>query len=289
MFVLGYPKYFISILAFPLSLSFAMLFSLICLTRSRVSPSWSPISSRPFSWHPIPKHSRMMVISRSFRTLLSTVFSSSAIDSWSTTRSVRLSSPLGITSSMQLSSPSWKGASMLTWWPSAASDCPIFSSSSLVISDSSDTEGWRWFSCSNLFISWLILLSEPTWFNGRRTMRLCSAMAWRMLWRIHHTAYEMNLNPRVSSNFCAALIRPILPSSIKSVKVSPWCWYCFATDTTKRKLAVTSLFFALSPSGPPFLIFWASSISSSIDINGARPISTRYLSKASLERLVMLF
>ena len=44
-----------------------------------------------------------------------------------------------------------------------------------------------------------------------------------------------------------------------------------------------------SPSGPPFLIFCANSISSSIDISGARPISTRYLSRASLERFVMLF
>lgn len=69
---------------------------------------------QPFSWHPMPKHSRMMVISRSFNTLLRTVLSSSAMDSWSTTRSVRLSSPLGITSSIQLSSPSWNGASMLT-------------------------------------------------------------------------------------------------------------------------------------------------------------------------------
>ena len=44
-----YPRYFIRILALPLSLSLAILFSRICLTRSRVSPSWSPISSSPFS------------------------------------------------------------------------------------------------------------------------------------------------------------------------------------------------------------------------------------------------
>ena len=41
-------------------------------------------------------------------------------------------------------------------------DCPIFSSSILIASLSSDTLGWRWFSCSNLLISWLILLREPT-------------------------------------------------------------------------------------------------------------------------------
>lgn len=46
---LFYPRYFISIFTLPLSLSFAMLFSLICLTLSRVSPNWSPISSSPFS------------------------------------------------------------------------------------------------------------------------------------------------------------------------------------------------------------------------------------------------
>ena len=37
-----------------------MLFSRIWRTRSRVSPNWSPISSSPFSWQPMPKHSRMM-------------------------------------------------------------------------------------------------------------------------------------------------------------------------------------------------------------------------------------
>ena len=30
-------------------------------------------------------------------------------------------------------------------------------------------------------------------------MRDCSARAWRIDWRIHHTAYEINLKPRVSS------------------------------------------------------------------------------------------
>jgi hypothetical protein len=34
----------------------------------------------------------------------------------------------------------------------------------------------------------LILFSEPTWFNGRRTIRDCSANACRIDWRIHHTA-----------------------------------------------------------------------------------------------------
>ena len=230
-----------------------------------------------------------MIISRSFSTLLSTVINSIDIDSWSTCLSVRESSPEAITSSIQFSSPSWKGASIETWCPSAPRLWPIFSSSMLVAIESSWTDGRLWCSCSNLLISWLILLSEPTWLRGKRTILLCSAIAWRMLWRIHHTAYDMNLNPRVSSNFCAALISPMFPSSIRSVRVSPWCWYCLATETTKRRLAVTNLSFARSPSGPPFLIFWASSISSSILISGARPISTRYLSRASLERFVILF
>ena len=42
-------------------------------------------------------------------------------------------------------------------------------------------------------------------------MRLCSASACRIDWRIHHTAYEINLKPRVSSNFSAALISPEIP------------------------------------------------------------------------------
>ena len=40
----------------------------------------------------------------------------------------------------------------------------------------------------NLEKALLILFSEPTWFNGRRTIRDCSANACRIDWRIHHTA-----------------------------------------------------------------------------------------------------
>ena len=28
---------------------------------------------------------------------------------------------------------------------------------------------------------------------------------------------------------------------LKSDNDKPWCWYCFATDTTKRRLACTNL------------------------------------------------
>lgn len=32
------------------------------------------------------------------------------------------------------------------------------------------------------------LCESPTWFKGNLTIRLCSAIACKMLWRIHHTA-----------------------------------------------------------------------------------------------------
>ena len=51
-----------------------------------------------------------------------------------------------------------------------------------------------------------IRCSVPARLSGTRTMRDCSASAWRIAWRIHHTAYEMNLMPFVSSNLCAARI-----------------------------------------------------------------------------------
>ena len=101
-------------------------------------------------------------------------------------------------------------------------------------------------------------------------MRLCSARAWSMDWRIHHTAYEMNLNPRVSSNFSAALIRPRLPSFMRSGRLRPWFWYCFATDTTKRRFALVSFSRA---SWSPFLMRCASSTSSSGETSSSRPIS----------------
>ena len=38
---------------------------------------------------------------------------------------------------------------------------------------------------------------------------------------VHHTAYEMNLKPRVSSNFCAARISPMFPSLMRSGRLIP--------------------------------------------------------------------
>src|SRR5207249_7542417 len=83
--------------------------------------------------------------------------------------------------------------------------------------------------------------SVPARFSGTRTMRDCSASACRIAWRIHQTAYEMNLMPLVSSNLWAARIRPRLPSLIKSESDTPWFWYFLATETTNRRLERTSL------------------------------------------------
>src|SRR5688500_17981819 len=102
--------------------------------------------------------------------------------------------------------------------------------------ESSSALGSLSYSCSRREYALLILLSDPTWLSGSRTIRDCSANACRIDWRIHHTAYEMNLKPLVSSNLFAALIKPRLPSLIRSGRLRPWFWYCFATDTTKRRL-----------------------------------------------------
>ena len=94
----------------------------------------------------------------------------------------------------------------------------------------------------------------------------------------------MNLKPLVSSKRCAALIRPKFPSLIKSLNERPWCWYCLATDTTKRRLACTSL---SNARWSPILIFWASVVSSSGVIIGILEISCKYFSTAWESRLVI--
>jgi len=65
------------------------------------------------------------------------------------------------------------------------------------------------------------------------------------------------LNPRVSSNFLAALISPIFPSFIKSLNGKPLFWNCLATLTTNRKFAFVSVSKA---TWSPFLILIANSI-----------------------------
>ena len=83
--------------------------------------------------------------------------------------------------------------------------------------------------------------SVPARLSGTRTMRLCSASACRIAWRIHHTAYEMNLIPFVSSNLCAARIRPRLPSLIRSESETPWFWYFFATRDDEAQVGAHEL------------------------------------------------
>jgi hypothetical protein len=74
---------------------------------------------------------------------------------------------------------------------------------------------------------------------------------------------------------------------MRSFKDSPWFWYCFATETHKSAgFALTSFSRARSASGPPFLIWRASSISSSGDSSSYLPISCKYLSSEGLSRLV---
>ena len=207
-------------------------------------------------------------------------------DSWFSDESAIGESSLVRTSNKLLSSPSTNGASTEMWRPDTFRVSWILSTGMSSCSASSSADGRRSFSCSNLERALLILFKEPTWLSGSLTIRDCSARAWRMDWRIHHTAYEINLKPRVSSNFCAALIRPRFPSLIKSGRLRPWFWYCFATDTTNLRLARVSL---SNARWSPALIFCASSTSSSTVIRPSRPISCRYLSSDALSRLVIDF
>ena len=77
-------------------------------------------------------------------------------------------------------------------------------------------------------------------FSGTRTVRPCRASEARIAWRIHHTAYEMNFTPWSGSNFRAAVIRPTLPSPIRSVRGRPRFWYFLATEMTNRRFRRTS-------------------------------------------------
>ena len=161
-------------------LSRRMAFSLIWRTRSRVRPKRSPISSRVISWQPIPK--KLLIISRSRSVRVLRARSISVFrDSFTRPLSALGESSLGSTSSRLLSSPSTNGASTETWRPLTRRVSEILSLGTSIISDSSSLEGWRSFSCSNLDRALLILFREPTWLRGRRTIRLCSASAWRIL------------------------------------------------------------------------------------------------------------
>src|SRR3569833_2946239 len=141
-------------------------------------------------------------------------------------------------SSNVFSSPCTKGASIDTWRHELLSVSDILSTVVSSISASSSGDGSRSYSCTSLEKALLILLNEPTWLSGKRTIRVCSAIACNIDWRIHQPAYDINLKHLVSSKRYAALIKPKLPSFIKSPRVKPWFWYCFATDTTKRRLVL---------------------------------------------------
>ena len=64
----------------------------------------------------------------------------------------------------------------------------------------SSAEGALSCACSRNAYVLFILLIEPILFKGSLTILDCSAKACRIDCLIHHTAYEINLNPRVSSN-----------------------------------------------------------------------------------------
>ena len=89
-----------------------------------------------------------------------------------------------------------------------------------------------------------ICTSSFALFSGRRIIRDFSQMAFRMAWRIHHTAYEMKWYPFSTSNRSMAFMSPMFPSLIRSARGRPWFWYFFATLTTNRRFARISFSFA---------------------------------------------
>ena len=161
--------------------------SLIWRTRSRVRLSLLATSSAVISLRPMPKSIFSTWRSRSERVARAASRSDES-DSFSMRLSVPGAESSVMMSMRQLLSSSWKGASTLTFLPFVPSaSCTLLTSVSR-ISASSPTEGRRSYSCSKLTMALVSLLWKPTWLSGMRTMRLCSEMACRMLWRIHHTA-----------------------------------------------------------------------------------------------------
>ena len=71
---------------------------------------------------------------------------------------------------------------------------------------------------SIVFLSLLIVSAKWT---GSRIIGDWLVIARKIACLIHQTAYEMNLNPRVSSNLLAARINPRFPSLTRSGKESP--------------------------------------------------------------------
>ena len=132
----------------------------------------------------------------------------------------------------------------------------------------------------NLFISFCFQIT----FSGNLTILPCVARACKILCLIHQTAYEINLNPLVSSNLSAALISPRFPSLMRSCRGNHWFWYCFATVTTNLKLAFMSFSRAF---WSPCLILCANSISSKTSKTSSLTTSWKYLLSDSDSRLVI--
>ena len=110
---IAYPKYVFRIwLRCPVC-SLRTAFSLIWRTRSRVNPNSSPISSNVFSGTPMPKNLRKISSSRGVRVANARLISVES-DSLISPRSALGESSFSMTSIKQLSSPSTKGASILT-------------------------------------------------------------------------------------------------------------------------------------------------------------------------------
>src|SRR6202000_1752914 len=120
-------------------------------------------------------------------------------------------SVLCITSSRGFSSPVTNGASNDKCLPELARESVIFSTLVSRSSASSSGVGGRSNCFSSLDDDFRFLFIDPTWLSGKRTILDWSATADNIDWRIHQTAYDMNLNPLVSSKRLAALIKPRLP------------------------------------------------------------------------------
>ena len=115
--------------------------------------------------------------------------------------------------------------------------------------------------------------------TGIRIVRAWSAIARVIACLIHQVAYVENLNPLLKSNFSTALIKPILPSWIKSKNNIPRPTYRLAILTTKRKFASANRDLAISS---PCSILFASSISSWALKRLTLPISFKYIRTGSL-------
>jgi len=166
----GY-KYDCSIRAFEFCLKRINALSLIWRTRSRVRLNFSPISSNECGAMLLkPKNRVSTSRSRSANIPIERLIS------WDKESVIRLlsvsASVLCITSSRVFSSPVTNGASKDRWRPELESESEIFSTDVSRSSANSSGVGTRSNCCSSLDDDLRILLKVPTWFNGKRTIRL---------------------------------------------------------------------------------------------------------------------